>query len=223
VGVQAGYHSSGGDSTLQLLPDLAAWTIGDPAYAQFHGRYDGAPNGWIGGVQLGLNWQSQSIVLGFEADIARTDAETDSSRTATIFGLRTGSYLSQELDWLGTVRARIGLLPTPQQNILVYVTGGLAYGRTSTNHYFADLTNGSGFVGSSSDWDVGGVVGGGIDWALESGLSLKAEYLYYDLGDRLVGGAHFNNPAPPQYGADARYDINGQIIRLGINYQFGKL
>jgi outer membrane immunogenic protein len=104
---------------------------------------------------------------------------------------------------------------------MLYLTGGLAYGRVSTAHEFKDVAANSGFVGSSSSTDVGGTVGGGLEWAAHSGWTVKAEYLYYDLGGRTVAGNHFNNPAPPQYGADAHYDTQGHIVRLGINYRLG--
>lgn len=223
AGAHAGYDWGAGHSSLSLLPDLASWVVGDPAYAQLHGRYDKSPDGFLGGAQLGFNWQSGSIVVGIETDLARLNVSSTSQRQATILGSLVGTSLKQELDWLGTVRGRIGILPTGSANVLVYLTGGLAYGRVSTSHYFMDLTQNSGFVGSSSDWDVGGVVGGGVEWALRDGISLKAEYLYYDLGGRTVGAAHFQNPAPPQYGANAHYDTQGHILRVGVNYKLSGL
>ena len=101
--------------------------------------------------------------------------------------------------------------------------GGLAYGRVSTSHEFKDVALNSGFVGSSSSTDVGGTVGGGLEWAAHDGWTLKAEYLYYDLGGRTVAGNYFNNPAPPQFGADAHYDTQGHIVRVGVNYRLGGL
>ena len=39
-------------------------------------------------------------------------------------------FLSQKIDWFGTVRGRVGSTITP--SLLVYVTGGLAYGQVDS-------------------------------------------------------------------------------------------
>ena len=126
-----------------------------------------------------------------------------------------------EIDWLGTLRARIGVTPFGNDRVLVYVTGGLAYARVKTAHSFIDVDNASGYAGSSSGWEAGGTIGAGLEWGIGGGWTLKAEYLYYDLGDIKEHGEHVNNAAPPEFGTDAHYDLNGHIARLGVNYRIG--
>lgn len=223
AGVHGGYHWGAGDSTSSLLPDLATWLSLSPDYGQFQGRYDSAADGVLGGAQVGYGWRSGTLVFGFEADLSRLNADGSETRVGMvtqgldIFPVRT--YNQQEVDWLGTVRGRVGFLPFDDQRLLVYVTGGLAYGRVRTSHSFIDVDLDAGFVGSSSGWEVGGTVGAGLEWALGRAWTLKAEYLYYDLGERSVEGAQFNNASP--FGFDARYDLNGHIARVGLNYQLG--
>lgn len=223
VGANAGYQWGAGDRSLTLLPDLATWVADSADYAQFQAAYGKSPSGFLGGAQLGFNWRSGTAVFGIETDLALLNADSSSERSALVTDVG-GTFLvranlRQELDWLGTLRARVGILPLEHPNLLIYLTGGLAYGRISTSHSFLDVAANSGFVGSSSDWDVGGTIGGGVEWALQGGLSVKAEYLYYDLGNRTVDGVHFNNAAPANFGADAHYETQGHILRVGVNYQ----
>jgi outer membrane immunogenic protein len=130
----------------------------------------------------------------------------------------------QEIDWLGTVRARIGTTPFADPRLLVYFTGGLAYGRVETSHSLEAIEpTGANFGGSDTGWEIGGTVGGGLEWIFGGGWSLKAEYLYYDLGDRNVRGRAINmDPEPPaEFGTRMSHELNGHIARVGINYQLG--
>jgi outer membrane immunogenic protein len=223
AGIHGGYNWGAGDSSISLLPDLATWTAFSPDFAQFHGRYDASPEGFLGGAQLGFNWQSGGLVFGIETDLARLNADGGDGRTALIAALSytAQAQIRQEIDWLGTLRGRIGVMPFDGQNLLLYVTGGLAYGRVETSHYFMNIGSGAGFAGSSSGWEVGGTIGAGLELAMGGAWTLKAEYLYYDLGDRKVHGEHVNNAAPPEFGTDARFELRGHIARVGVNYQLG--
>jgi outer membrane immunogenic protein len=115
--------------------------------------------------------------------------------------------------------------------LLLYATGGLAYGGTRSSTSIANLrSNGfqtPGFSsGAFSDTRVGYTVGGGAEWMLREHWSLKAEYLYYDLGtvnyalgalsnSLVAGGTLYTSVAP-----NASTRFNGNIARLGINYHF---
>jgi outer membrane immunogenic protein len=225
AGIHGGYHWGAGSTSISLQPDLASWLAISPDYGQFQGRYDSSADGFIGGAQLGYNWRSGTLVFGFETDISYLDAEGSETRAAMVSeggpAFPVVAYSRQEIDWLGTVRGRIGVLPFEDQRLLVYVTGGLAYARVRTGQQIMDVDFASGYAGSSSDWEVGGTVGAGLEWTMGGAWTLKAEYLYYDLGDRRVEGTHVNNAAPPQFGFDAQYDLSGHIARVGLNYRIG--
>jgi outer membrane immunogenic protein len=72
--------------------------------------------GAIGGLQFGYNWQMQNLVVGIEADIQGTTAKTSQGISQTNAGLGfapfTGSGVTN-LEWLGTLRARLGFLVAP--------------------------------------------------------------------------------------------------------------
>jgi outer membrane immunogenic protein len=226
VGVHGGYHWGAGDASLSLLPDAASW--GSPDYLPFQRNYDSSPDGALGGAQLGFNWRSGGFVVGLEADLTYLNADGQASYTAFVSdGGSSATYRGQsrqEIDWLGTVRARIGATPFADPRLLVYLTGGLAYGRVETSHSLeAIVPTGANFGASDTSWEVGGTVGGGLEWNFGGGWSLKAEYLYYDLGDRDDRGRAINmSPVPPpEFGTRMSHELNGHIARVGINYQLG--
>jgi outer membrane immunogenic protein len=103
-----------------------------------HADADGG-NGFVGGVQLGYNWQSQQIVYGVEGDISLSGAHS--------------------IDWLASLRGRVGYLIQPR--VLVYGTAGLG------------LVNGGGT-------DAGFAYGLGVEGKLTRTMSARLEYLAYD-------------------------------------------
>jgi opacity protein-like surface antigen len=139
---------------------------------------------------------------------------------------------------LSTLRGRAGYLITP--SLLAYATGGLAFGgvtaHTLINQTLTSIVpiveGSSAATGQFSNVQFGWTVGGGLEWMFSADLSLKAEYLYYDLGEGRYGSGGplwadltFNNgPALSSFfnavatGSRVRYE--GQIARVGLNYHF---
>jgi outer membrane immunogenic protein len=130
--------------------------------------------------------------------------------------------LKDSVPWLGTVRGRAGLAV---DNVLLYLTAGLAYGRT--NHVVSDMTNPppSGFPEVFHDFSttkIGPVAGAGIEYGLDPRWSVKAEALYVDLGKHT--GIFQNNRDPNlQPGFSGRLETLDTmwIVRAGVNYKFG--
>lgn len=175
VGLQAGY----------------GW--GDSRHVDANGvatsRFD--TDGFVGGGTLGFNYQTGQIVWGLETDISYADV----SGSTSVLGF---GYTSS-MDWLWTVRGRIGL---DMNGWMPYITGGLAV---------ADISASSlGGAASNSDTKAGWTVGGGVEVKMDRNWSFKAEYLFVDLGDLSV-------PTPTPIKAD--FD-NLHIVRAGINYKF---
>jgi outer membrane immunogenic protein len=181
-------------------------------------------SGAIGGLQAGYNWQFSSWVTGVEADLDYSSA----SRSWPTAGCCSApgaagatSNISRRLDALGTLRARFGFAA---DRSLFYVTGGLAVGE-STLGYAAAGTNVLGSLGSTLNsttvWQAGWTLGGGIEYAPWQHWSVKAEYLYYDLGPQSTTIAS-NVPALPgeSWTATTTVRNNGQFVRAGLNYKF---
>ena len=180
------------------------------------------PKGVIGGGQIGYNWQpSQNFVLGFEADIQGSGYKgtaTASPVPTTLFIPATTS-VEQHSYWFGTLRGRVGFVAS--QNLLLYGTGGLAYGQTevSFNTFPPGITC-SGYVtcanGSSSTTRAGWAAGGGFEWMVAPHWSVKAEYLYVDLGSQSVTAIS----SAPTISFTASAPFHENIARGGVNWHF---
>jgi outer membrane immunogenic protein len=185
-----------------------AFTTADPTGGFAPLSYRNRDNGFLGGGQIGYNWQMGAFVAGLEADFDGTSL----GRTDTVAGLAgvTGTF-RDKLDWLGTARARLGF--TPMERLLIYGTGGLAFGETDLTHSLTVPGAGT-FTGSNSDVRTGWTLGAGGEWAFTQNWSAKVEYLYYDLGKKSVTA--FTPGGPSSVSANER----GSIIRAGLNYKF---
>jgi outer membrane immunogenic protein len=242
VGLNAGYHFGGGcvGTTTTNVSSIAGLNgdIGGAVAAQGTGSTCPSDKGFLGGGQVGYNWQMTNFVTGIEADIqgASNSGGTGSAATsgavsgAAFNAISTGTINStKSLDWFGTLRARAGYLVTPA--FLVYGTGGLAYGgvRASTSIVetlnYSDTPNPFGTNGSYSGTSVGWTAGGGLEWMFLPSWSLKAEYLYYDLGDKTFSLGNLNQTSTvaglETVGASqSSVRFNGQIVRAGVNWHF---
>jgi outer membrane immunogenic protein len=177
-----------------------------------------SPGGFIGGGQIGYNYQINSWLLGVEADFQGADID-DSISIAGPFavtggGTAAGTFTASErLDWLGTVRGRVGWV---WDQALLYATGGLAYGHVSVsqNTIFAAVQ----YPSSTDDIRAGWTAGGGLEYAFAPNWSVKVEGLYYDLGTVSTQGVA--SPAVTAYVGGKDFSVKGAIVRAGINYRF---
>lgn len=105
---------------------------------------------------------------------------------------------------------------------LIYGTGGFAYGSVNDS---LTVTTGTGALfarGNRNEIATGYTYGGGVEYALpatsflnvfkSSAVTIKAEYLHYDLGDR-----SFVVDASAE---TQRFGNEGDLVRAGINYKF---
>jgi len=179
--------------------------------------FDADGDGILGGAQAGFNWQSGQFVFGVEVDVQAADIDGGSNRFFD-FGLATlDADVSTEIDWFGTARGRIGFVPT--ERLMIYGTGGFAFGETtSTASYEAIPIIGApaSDSASSSDTRTGWAAGAGAEYAFADNWTLKAEYLYVDLGEETF----LNIVEPGIFEADLTSDVTLQTVRLGVNYKF---
>jgi outer membrane immunogenic protein len=201
-------------------------------------QYGPNPSGFIGGGEVGYNWQTGRFVWGVETDFSGTSIKGSSAQalSAVPAGFATNTIgvagtASERLDWFGTVRGRLGVTITDP--VLVYATGGFAYGQASSSTTLTETVSGPCSCGpsptvasSASSILTGWTVGGGLEWKLAPNWTVKGEYLYYDLGNvnySLPGIVQLNGAGTPFFGAGvtASASFKGSIARVGVNYQFG--
>lgn len=175
LGVQAGGAMGGHAGEASFDPGTSAGLGGGDVNYDLDGNF-------IGGANIGYDYQFENnIVLGATADISYIDRQKD-----TTYSTPGGSEFSSEsqLDYLGTLRARLGYA---MDNVLVYGTGGLAYGDVKNEASAPSTAAGSPFAGYTFDTstdksDVGYAVGAGVDVMATQNLSFGVEYLYTNLG-----------------------------------------
>ncbi len=230
VGLNAGYAWSNNSTSYNYL--LAGGPGDVPEFLAASGfptGFDNTSGGFIGGGQVGYNYQIGSVVVGLEADIQYVDQKSESGYAIALSdadGFSTTAVGTEsQLKWFGTVRARLGYA---MDRALIYATGGLAYGSVETASGIlgsgVDYTDGPLYVvygGSSSKTKVGWTIGGGLEYALTNNLTLRGEYLYYDLGKtsyNIVGGSNISGNE--FLGATGTYKLTGNIVRAGVNWKF---
>jgi outer membrane immunogenic protein len=215
IGGNVGYGWGNGNTDFTFLPAAAAESA--------NATLDTKPEGVIGGAQIGYNWQMGSLVTGLEADIQGAGIKgtaAPSQIIATDGGANVpGDFLSsnERLSWFGTVRGRLGVTVTP--DLLLYATGGLAYGHVdaSANAHFTNSTNPLDFPGSVSKTRAGWAAGAGTEWMFARNWSAKLEYLYVDLGSQSAIG---NSSVDPLFKVGYTWHTKENIVRAGVNYHF---
>jgi outer membrane immunogenic protein len=181
---------------------------------------DTKSKGVTGGAQIGYNWQIGAIVAGLDADIQGSGIE-GSAKRSPLFDTDAGAFVpgsflstEQKLSWFGTVRGRFGATVTP--DLLLYATGGLAYGHVdaSANTFFRSDFQ---FPASVSKTKAGWTAGAGAEWMFARNWSAKIEYLYLDLGNVSAIG---RSALTPDAVATYTWNTRENIARPGVNYHF---
>jgi outer membrane immunogenic protein len=213
--------------------------LGQPNVASSSASFDS--KGWLGGVQAGYNWHlDQRWLAGIEADFDWSDIAGNGSAPTTIFFGNNAATLnaSQKVEWFGTLRARIGYLATP--DLLLFATGGLAYGKVSESANVVlppGVSNSQGnfgtgyacggvygdstcFAGTGSRTSAGWTAGAGAEYRFSQHATVKLEYLYVNLGTNsfLIPATHPGALNPSVLNASSEAAFN--LVRVGLNYRF---
>jgi outer membrane immunogenic protein len=179
-----------------------AWASGTLTDVGSGVSFDTGHTGFIGGGQIGYNYQIRNLVLGVEWDFDWTSlGETGGGVTVPLVGTLQASA---DTDWVTTLAARIGLT-ADRWLVFVKVGGGWV-------HNSASLTNlTTGAVASTSDTRGGWLVGGGVEYAFTNNWTAKLEYDFLGLQDRTVTGP---------LGNTFTFDRDLQMLKVGLNYKF---
>ena len=156
AGLNGGYAWNSANGRFDTITDLSGLNL----------------NGGIVGGQIGYNWQTYQFLFGIEAD-ASTHAGDDDTIVIDP-GTMGAASLTADMKVLTSVRARLGWAIN---NWLLYATVGWGYGEFKFKEDAPQL----GFSEKIRIDDNGIVFGGGVEWMLSYGVSVRAEYLRYDL------------------------------------------
>jgi outer membrane immunogenic protein len=176
------------------------------------------PAGLVAGGTLGYNWQVGSLLLGVEGDVG--DLGLNGSGTSHFAPTHFDTSSESQTDFYLTARGRLGFI---FDHWMLYGTGG--YLGADTRLAIIDacglpspitVCGPSTISAEDRSFRSGWTAGGGIEASLGGRWTGKAEYLYYDLGDRTVSG--LAGRVGPLYSWDL--DTHGNIVRAGLNYRF---
>jgi outer membrane immunogenic protein len=216
VGVNAGYGWHNDDSNAAVFVPGGAVGVGSPAGTITFGDSEG--DGFVGGGQIGYNYQTGSFVIGVETDIQWADLGGDNG--TAVYPAAWNAYafrpagVAGGVDWFGTVRARAGVA---FDRALIYATGGFAYGGgEGSNDFF----------GNDDDVRTGWTLGGGVEYAFTNNLTGGLEGLWVNLDN---DNNTYVGSSVPALGADRRAveapgsrDSESEffLVRAKLNYKF---
>jgi hypothetical protein len=187
--------------------------------------------GWLFGAHAGYNWQYGAVVGGLELDLSSTSIDgTSAPAVVTSPGVVEINTRADDVQWLGSARARLGYAPQRGSgccggNFLLYATGGLAWERFErTNTSVTTLAQQQIMITSTSVAPhdrFGWVIGAGAEAKLGGSKWVgRIEYLHYEFGtsetvnsQTIVGaaGTNFSEKADNQ---------TIDVIRAGLSYKF---
>jgi outer membrane immunogenic protein len=224
VGGNVGY--AWGRSRTDTFPDpTSSWRNEGTAFTNEFaalGSQSYNPQGVVGGLQAGYNFQRGAWVFGVEADINAADLRKTNLSSGLNGGFITRNFTeSTKADWFATFRPRVGYAVN---TTLWYVTGGLAVADVRGTWQVLS-SNGYNKTGSGSDTRVGWTAGAGVEHAFTPNWTVKLEYLYTDLGSISYTSAYLPGStfAPPTFNYVERIsqDLTFHTLRVGVNYKFG--
>ena len=165
-------------------------------------------NGFLGGAQVGVNWQFQQFVVGAEADFDATAIKNNQNNG----GL--GGFASYSDPWVSTFAARFGWAA---DHTLFYGKAGGAYMQEKFSGSFSD---GSTVSGSFNRW--GWMLGAGVEYAVTNNITLKAEYNYLNFGTQnqtLTPNA--TDLATGTFTFDSNNSkLTANVVKVGANFLF---
>lgn len=159
--------------------------------------------GFLGGGQIGANYQINRLVLGVEGNFDWTGGMgLKGSGTDSI-----GQSINTGVNWTSTVTGRIG---AAFDRLLVYGKGGVAFAQDHSG-----FTDTFGNNASTTFTRTGWTVGAGLEYGLSSNWSARLEYDYLGFGSAAL---NFTTPTTPSYTSNA--NLNVQEVKAGLNFRF---
>jgi outer membrane immunogenic protein len=198
-----------------------AWANNNWTDTLFGTNFNNGNNGaFIGGGQIGGNYQIGQFVIGGEWDFDWAANNNNGGNGVLIPALGNTYLLTNNDRWITTVAARFGWAI---DHWLLY--GKAGGGWVGTNNWnLTNVTTGvalgcGNFVTNCSNSIGGWLVGAGFEYAFTNNWTVKVEYDYLGLGNRTI---NIPATAPDAIAGDTFTSNNNnvQMVKVGVNYLF---
>jgi outer membrane immunogenic protein len=166
------------------------------------------PTGFIGGGQIGCDYQAPSNwLIGIQGDFNGGDARD----RKTVLPVLTTETVDTKIDWFASATARLGYASGPW---LIYGKGGAAWVKDKFRDFGSTLFTNFDFSGTSTN--SGWTLGAGVEYAFAPNWSTSLEYDYYDFGTKTITLPSVSTPAVENVSVKQNFSV----IKLGLNYRF---
>ncbi len=204
--------ANAGGSWFSQSNSTFTWSLGGTSSGQSFND-----SGFAAGGQLGANFQSGQFVFGIEGDADYLSNKASVTVGSDFSGPGTSNTHTYTLDFLSTVRGRLGFA---WDRALIYGTGGLAMAdyqiqRTQNVAGLAPAGNSQ----TVSDFRIGWAAGAGVEYAFTDMVTARVEYLVAGLEStsNSYNFTAFGNGTVTQNSPTAYVNI----VRGGLNFKFG--
>jgi outer membrane immunogenic protein len=173
-------------------------------------------DGFLGGGQIGFNYQVAQWVLGAESDISWTGIQGSTTFPSPVDA--RFSIAQSQILWTSTLTGKLGYA---WSNWLVYGKAGAAWAELQSSSMTFHSTTGilSSFDPAVNVSRFGWTAGAGIEYGLGNNWSVRAEYDYMDFGTARVTTTDNTNTvlvrdsattlSEVKFGADYRLNVGG--------------
>jgi opacity protein-like surface antigen len=160
--------------------------------------WDPGATAFIGGFELGYNWQGGNFLLGVEGDFDGSVFHRPAALLLTSLGV---VQASASQNWISTLAARFGLT---SDKWLAYGKVGAGWARDGATLNFPNGTS-----WTASNTNGGWLFGGGLEYAFKPNWTVKLEYDFLGLGGWTASTAPV-----------VSWSRDVQMIKMGVNYMF---
>ena len=213
IGAHAGYSFGDDLSFQEQVEDEGSLNGPEAQDPPFHFNQEG----FLYGGQIGVNLQlNHWLVLGVEGALSGTDI----SDTETIHNDFNGNETNRahfSSDWLFDFKLRGGI-SFMHNHLLAYGTGGFAYSRFHYDNHQVDTMSPERWSGEEGR--IGGLAGGGLEYAINCHWSVRLEYDHYIFdSDKVIGTeTHFGDkPGKKTWFSDIG---DRDAVEAGVNFKF---
>jgi len=215
AGINGGGAASGSDLSSRLKSGTYLAEPADLAEVAKVGSGSVNDSRFVGGGQLGCNFQSGTLVVGVEGDWDSLGTKAAASSNGSLTSGDDFSIAnSVKANWLATVRPRIGVAAGSS---FIYFTGGVAFANFGFAQTYSDTAGATG-TAAASRTQTGWTLGAGFETMWTTNWSIKVDYLFAKFG-AVNGTGEVVSTTTTANPLEGSADLAVQTVRIGLNYK----